>query len=172
MANYCKSCNGRKKHASVGMVDFDSLNFQSLAMAAVGALAAKMVEPQLQKIPVQAIQENPVLRDAIKLGAGVVLAAMENEYAQPIGVGMVAYAAANMISSFLPATEETAARMSGIYGSGRYQVGSGPVNIAGASYAGTSTFASLSGTGGYDDGMGTSPDAIISGYDDDMEFEI
>lgn len=169
----CKSCNGRRKQAAVGMLDFDSLNFQNLAMAAVGALAAKMVEPQLQKIPVQAIQENPVLRDAIKLGAGVVLAAMENEYAQPIGVGMVAYSAANLISSFLPTAQADGARMSGIYGSGRYQVGSGPVNIAGASsYAGTSTFASLSGTGGYDDGMGTSPDAIISGYDDDMEFEI
>ena len=164
----CKSCS-KKARYSVGALGMGEIPTRSIMAAAGGAAAAMIVDPMLAKIPVgkdattgeTVFQKNPLLRRAIELGLGVVMSAQDNMDVSAAGIGMAAYAAANIIGSFLPAN-----MISGIAGSGDYQLGSGPYNIYGNDY-------NYAVAGAYNryvglDGSETNPMAI---YGDEMMLE-
>lgn len=174
----CKSCARKRRKNTVGALSADKIPTEALLAGVVGALAAKVVDGPLSQIPVAAFQQ-PIVRDGIKLGLGIVMTMMDNEMIANAGLGMATYTGARIVGSFLPTNLNDNGSVSGvggltgIFGSGRYQVGSGPVNIAGARggqipYAGSASFESMSGTGGYDDGLVTAPDKIY-GMDDEMD---
>jgi hypothetical protein len=166
MCTQCANMKKRnKKVAGVSGFDTAKFNVNKTLYMVLGAVAAKAADGLLKKVPIAAFQDNAILRDAVKVGLGAALQMQDNEMIADLGLGMAAYGGAKIVGSFLPANLNDA--VAGMYGTGVYQNGTGPLNISG--YQGG--FQSLSGTGGYQGGLGTDPDAIISGMDDDS-FDI
>lgn len=129
---------------------------QLLSMGAGALVAAKFADGLLNKIPVKMIQDNQKVKDGLKAALGVGLTFVKNEYAVNAGLGMAAYAIANLVGGLIP-TEEA-----GVSGTGRYGIGTGPTFMGSlgqqANY--------LNGINYYD-GIGTEPDMIAGDFSDD-----
>jgi hypothetical protein len=154
----CKSCS--RKKSKIGALGMGEVPTRSIMAAAGGAAAAMLVDPLIAKIPVgkdaageNVFQKNPLLRNAIQLGLGIVMSAQDNTDVAAAGIGMSAFAAAKIVGSFLPE-----GGIFGIHGSGDYQLGSGPYNIYGNDY----NYAVAGNYGNYVglDGSETDPMAI------------
>lgn len=136
----CKSCQKKMRRMSrrqnqheVGAFDTSAIPVRAIAMGAAGALVAKLADNPLKMIPVAAFQNNAVIRDATKLGLGVVMTMQQNEDVVNAGVGMAAYAATRVLGSFLPANLQdnaAGASVAGIWRNG--YSGSRPEFIAGS----------------------------------------
>lgn len=144
---------GRKKRGmyGVGAVPVTQL----LTMAAGAFVAAKFADGLLNKIPLKQIQDSQKIKDGLKAGLGVGLTFLKNEYAVNAGLGMAAYAVANLVSGLIP-TEPA------VSGTGRYEIGTGPTFMGALG-------AQQSYMGGIDrwDGIGTEPDMIAGDFSDD-----
>lgn len=129
---------------------------QILAIGA-GAVAAKVSDKLMLKIPVKAIQDNPMLRDGIKAGLGIFMAMQKDAMVANAGLGMAGYAIAKAVGGFLPADYNDS-----ISGVGRYQLGTGPAMMG---LGMQSNYSALSGVSRWD-GVGTEPDMLM-GFDDE-----
>lgn len=138
----CKSCQKKMRRMSrhqnqyeVGAFDASAIPVRAIAMGAAGALVAKLADNPLKMIPVAAFQNNAVVRDATKLGLGVVMTMQGNEDVVNAGVGMAAYAATRVLGSFLPANLQDGAAGASVAGVWRNGYpGSRPEFIAGPQY--------------------------------------
>ena len=157
-----RKSSSRRKKGMFGVGEMGALPTQQLLAVAVGALTAKIAGPLLQKVPVKMIQDKKMTRDAIKAGLGVVLAMQKNELVANAGLGMTGFALTELIGGFLPAnlTSETP-DIAGIYGSGRYNLGTGPVNMG--ALGPMPSYETVTGIDMWD-GVGTEPDMIGGGY--------
>ena len=134
----CKSCKKRQGRAYVGQMDKIPME---LTLGAVGgAMAASKADMVLDKVAFLAT--NNMVKQAVKIGLGAFLAMQENSYIQGAGIGLIAYAGTTLINTMLPAnlgggtgagtaSGDTTASTSGVYGSGSYYMGTGPVQMAG-----------------------------------------
>lgn len=158
-----RKSSSRRKKGMFGVGEMGALPTQQLLAVAVGALTAKIAGPLLQKVPVKMIQDKKMTRDAIKAGLGVVLAMQKNELVANAGLGMTGFALTELIGGFLPAnlTSETPDVVQGIYGSGRYNLGTGPVNMG--ALGPMPSYETVTGIDMWD-GVGTEPDMIGGGY--------
>lgn len=129
---------------------------QILAIGA-GAVAAKVSDKLMLKIPVKAIQDNPMLRDGIKAGLGIFMAMQKDAMVANAGLGMAGYAIAKAVGGFLPADYNDS-----ISGVGRYQLGTGPAMMGLGPQA---NYSAVSGISAWD-GVGTEPDMLM-GYGDE-----
>jgi hypothetical protein len=126
---------------------------QLLTMGAGALVAAKFADGLLNKIPVKMIQDNQKVKDGVKAALGVGLTFVKNEYAVNAGLGMAAYAIANLVGGLIPTTPMS--------GTGRYEIGTGPTFMGAlgqqANY--------LNGIERWD-GIGTEPDMIAGDFSD------
>jgi len=174
----CKSCarrmagisgykkrrkTSRKRKGMFGVGEMGALPTTQLLAVAGGAVLAKIAGPLLQKVPVKMIQDKKYTRDAIKAGLGVVLAMQKNELVANAGLGMTGFALTELIAGFLPSnlTTETPDAVAGIYGSGRYNLGTGPVQMG--ALGPMPSYETVMGINEWD-GVGTEPDMIGGGY--------
>lgn len=173
----CKACSMakrmkmRKKSRSgvygIGRKKMGAIPTQQLLAMGVGALAAKYADLLLVQIPVQMVQDNKQLRDGVKTALGVFMSMQKNEMVANAGLGMAAFGAANLIGSFIPTAtiDPDNATVRGISGSGRYDIGTGPVQMG---YLGPQpNYQTVSGINAWD-GIGTEPDMIAGNYVDSM----
>jgi hypothetical protein len=153
----------RKRKGMFGVGEMGALPTTQLLAVAGGAVLAKIAGPLLQKVPVKMIQDKKYTRDAIKAGLGVVLAMQKNELVANAGLGMTGFALTELIAGFLPAnlTTETPDAVAGIYGSGRYNLGTGPVQMG--ALGPMPSYETVMGINEWD-GVGTEPDMIGGGY--------
>jgi hypothetical protein len=153
----------RKRKGMFGVGEMGALPTTQLLAVAGGAVLAKIAGPLLQKVPVKMIQDKKYTRDAIKAGLGVVLAMQKNELVANAGLGMTGFALTELIAGFLPAnlTTETPDAVAGIYGSGRYNLGTGPVQMG--ALGPMPQYETVMGIDQWD-GVGTEPDMIGGGY--------
>ena len=161
-----RKSRSRRKKGMFGVGEMGALPTQQLLAVAVGALTAKVAGPLLQKyVPVKMIQDQKMTRDAIKAGLGVVMAMQKNELVANAGIGMTGFALTELIGGFLPAnlTTETPdpAPVQGIFGSCRYNLGTGPVNMG--ALGPMPSYETVTGIDMWD-GVGTEPDMIGGGY--------
>jgi hypothetical protein len=153
----------RKRKGMFGVGEMGALPTTQLLAVAGGAVLAKIAGPLLQKVPVKMIQDKKYTRDAIKAGLGVVLAMQKNEMVANAGLGMTGFALTELIAGFLPAnlTTETPDVVAGIFGSGRYNLGTGPVQMG--ALGPMPSYETVMGINEWD-GVGTEPDMIGGGY--------
>ena len=153
----------RKRKGMFGVGEMGALPTTQLLAVAGGAVLAKIAGPLLQKVPVKMIQDKKYTRDAIKAGLGVVLAMQKNELVANAGLGMTGFALTELIAGFLPAnlTTETPDVVAGIFGSGRYNLGTGPVQMG--ALGPMPSYETVMGIDQWD-GVGTEPDMIGGGY--------
>ena len=173
----CKACSMAKRMKSrrrvrrgvygIGRTKMGAIPTQQLLAMGVGALAAKYADLLLVQIPVQMVQDNKQLRDGVKTALGVFMSMQKNEMVANAGLGMAAFGAANLLGSFIPAAsvDPNNVTIRGIGGSGRYDIGTGPVQMG---YLGPQpNYQTVSGINAWD-GIGTEPDMIAGNYVDTM----
>ena len=157
--------SSRKRKGMFGVGNMGALPTTQLLSVFAGALTASIAGPLLQKIPVKMIQDKKLTRDAIKAGLGVVLAMQKNEMVANAGLGMTGYALTELVGGILPAnlTTETpdVTTVQGIFGSGRYDIGTGPVQMG--ALGPMPSYETVMGIDQWD-GVGTEPDMIGGGY--------
>jgi len=93
----CKACQNQNS----GIYGLGDVNITIIAAAAAGALVSKKVAPMVLD-RVEFLATNPLLKSGIKIGLGVVLAGMEGDAVQGLGIGMAADAAGELIGQYLP----------------------------------------------------------------------
>lgn len=150
----CKSCSTKRRKYSVGKIK--DIPLQDIGLAIASAVATQQVDKMLTEpkdgVPQDNfLAKNPMVKNAIYLGGGMLLSQMKGKMYKSLGTGMSVYGGMELFKSLLDQYTQTA--------------------VAGVGYIPPQTIGSLPGLYSLPGDYGVSPSVIAGEHSDKMEIQ-